>query len=337
MIDVNNPNAILAAKMCGDLFTNDSVKAKKEFKVLAQMYHPDRNKSKQAEEVFKKIKELYNTAKGMIESGKWAESDCIEFDTKDGKRKKLKFIKECKFELGVQYISSSIITYVLEAQNKKYFDNAIKRIGSLGYEHDAMEKEFSRYFPEFIETFETEEGKWVLVIKKTKDLIRLQDLLDFYKGNINDRHVAWMMSRLSNICCFIEYNGITHNGISLENCFVSPEYHSIALLGGWWYCVGRGEKMFGTQKQIYDIMGPLTKTNKIGSVTTDLESVKLIGRTLLGKTQAPDSFRNWLNSGSSGIARNEYTKWSQALDRAYGERRFIKLEATEQEVYNLKI
>ena len=331
MLDISK---VVEAKKCGDLYTNNPDKAKEEHKQLAKMYHPDGNKHQLARQAFENITNLYGRAEKLFELGRWESSNSIDFDTKDGKRKNLKFIKECPFELGTQYISSTIVTYVLDAQNKKYFDNAIKRVGAIRYDNDAMNKAFSLYFPEFMETFETADGKWVLVIKKTKDVLRLKDVLDYFKGNINDKHVAWMMSRLNNLCCFIEHNSMSHNGISLDNCFISPEYHSVVILGGWWYCVEQDGKMIGVQKQVYDIMTPIAKTNKIGSITTDLESVKLIGRTLLGATKAPDSFRSWLDSGSSGDAKNEYTKWSQALDKSYGERKFIKLDLTEKDVYN---
>ncbi|HBV88300.1 MAG TPA: hypothetical protein DEF42_17035 [Desulfosporosinus sp.] len=334
MVDINNPQEILAAVKCGDLYSKDPHKAKQEYRLLVQKYHPDRNKETMAEDVFLKIRDLYAQAELMFASGQWEESNVIEFKTKEGKHKKLTFIKEFPFELGVQYVASSVVVFVLEAEHKRYFDNAIKRVGSLTYANKAMEDEFKRYFPEFIDKFETAEGKWVLVIIKTKDLVRLQDLLNYYQGTIEPRHVAWILSRLGSICCFLDYNGLAHNGISLGNCFVSPENHSIALFGGWWYCAGQGEKMLGTQKEIYDVMGPLTKTNKTGSITTDLESMKLIGRVLLNKAQVPDSYQAWLEKGAADSARKEFLRWNTALRNSYGVRKFIRMEVGEREVYS---
>ncbi|AET68102.1 DnaJ-class molecular chaperone with C-terminal Zn finger domain [Desulfosporosinus orientis DSM 765] len=335
MVNINNPNEVLAAVKCGDLYSNDPVKAKEEYRLLVQKYHPDRSKEARAEDVFRKIRDLYAQAESLFVSGQWEESNVREFKTKEGKYKRLKFIKEFPFELGVQYVASSVVVYVLEAEHKKYFDNALQRVSSLRYENKAMEDEFKRYFPEFMDKFETAAGEWVLVIKKTKDFVRLQDLLNYYQGKIEPRHAAWMLSRLGSICCFLDYNGLAHNGISLENCFVSPENHSIALLGGWWYCVGQGEKMLGTQKQIYDVMGPLIKTNKAGCITTDLESIKLMGRELLNKAQVPDSYQAWLEKGSADSARKEFVGWNTALRNSYGPRKFISMEVGEKEVYSL--
>lgn len=45
----------------------------------------------------------------------------------------------------MQYAASSVMVYVLDAEHKKYFDNAIQRVSSLIYENKAMENEFKRY------------------------------------------------------------------------------------------------------------------------------------------------------------------------------------------------
>lgn len=190
MVDINNPKEILAAVKCGDIYSNDPLKAKQEYRLLVQKYHPDRNKEDMSEDIFRKIRDLYAQAEIMLASGQWEESNVIEFKSKEGKHKRLKYIKEFLFELGMQYVASSVVVYVLEAEHKRYFNNAIQRISSLIYENKAMEAEFKRYFPELIDKFETVEGKWVLAIKKSKDLVRLQDLFNYYRGRIEQKHVA---------------------------------------------------------------------------------------------------------------------------------------------------
>ncbi len=335
MIDINDAHKILASDKCGDLFSNNADKAKEEFRALVKLYHPDRNKDSIAEEVFQKINELYNKAVKMLEDGIWEESNSIRFIEKaTGIGRTLNFLKECNFELGVQYISSTKMTYVLDEKNKKYYDNCLDRISKLRYDNTEMEKEFSKYFPKLVANFQTTDGKYVIVMEKTSDVFRLRDILDYYKGEMPDRHVAWIMSRLCNISCYLNHIGVSHNGISLENCFISPQYHSVLVLGGWWYCVDQDEKMIGTQKQIYDMMSPIAKTNKIGSIVTDLESIKLIGRTLLGKAKVPDDFNKWVNSGSSKSPSKEYEKWDKALTGAYGARKFVKMEIEEKDIYD---
>ena len=93
--------------------------------------------------------------------------------------------------------------------------------------------------------------------------------------------------------------------------------------------------MIGTTKDIFSVMSVTAKGNKKSSYLTDLESVKLLGRQLLGKTNCrklaldstiPKAFVNFLVSGSSNDAYKEYAKWDKALTDSYGARKFIKME-----------
>ena len=118
--------------------------------------------------------------------------------------------------------------------------------------------------------------------------------------------------------------------ISIDNCFISPNAHSVLLLGGWWYAVREGENMLGAAKEIFEIMPVSAKSAKRASAVTDLESVKLIGRELLGRSaKAPKPFMDFLTGGSGSSPYEEYEKWDRALYASYGERRFVKMEIND--------
>jgi len=177
-------------------------------------------------------------------------------------------------------------------------------------------------------------GEYCLVLKKEAGDYLLSDLDGFYKNQgkeLGDRHCAWVVSRLSNIACFLKYNNLVHNGISMTNCFISPKYHTIMLFGGWWYCVPNGEKMIGTQKSVYDVMPVKEKSEKISTYKTDLECVKQIGRQL--NKNLPKPFEMWVNKATSGDAFKEFESWNKALDDSYGERKFIVLDISEKDIY----
>ena len=197
-----------------------------------------------------------------------------------------------------------------------------------------MEKEFKRYFPEVVDTFELKTGEYCLVLKKDDTDFLLSDFLEYYSNQgkeLDPKHCAWVVSRLSNICCFLKYNHLVHNGISLNNCFVSPKYHTIMLFGGWWYCVSEGEKLIGTQKSVYDVMPVKEKSEKKSTYQTDLECVKQIGRQLNRSLTKP--FENWVNKAASKDAFNEFDSWNKALYDSFGERKFIVLDISEKDIY----
>ena len=331
MFDINR---IENAVSCEDIFENDKEKVRSLYRELAKKYHPDVSTDKNSAVYFAKITELYNEALEKIDKGIWFEKDVLILENIKGKKYKLKYLKKHSFELGFFYVGRQHIIYVLERKNKKYLDNALNVLKSLKYADASMEKEFKRYFPEVVDNFELKTGEYCLVLKKDSTDFLLSDFLEYYSNQgkeLDVKHCAWVVSRLSNICCFLKYNHLVHNGISLINCFISPKYHTIMLFGGWWYCVPEGEKLIGTQKSVYDVMPVKEKSEKISTYQTDLECVKQIGRQL--NKNLPKPFENWVNKAATKDAFKEFDSWNQALYDSFGERKFIVLDISEKDIY----
>lgn len=324
---------ILKINSCEELFVNDINKSKEIFRVLAKAYHPDVCTTFDSTKVFTKINTLYAEAVSKIEKGIWFEKDLLSIQSKLGKKYGFKYLGKHIFELGTFYIGREFIVYIIEKQHKNFYHNAINTLKSFKYASIEMENEFKRYFPNIKDTFECDNGDYALVLEKTEDVFLLEDFYNCRK-DLDPKHTAWIISRLCNIACFLRYNNLVHNGISLSNCFISPKYHTIMIYGGWWYTVKENEKMIGTQKCIYDIMPIKEKSLKIGSFKTDLESVKQIGR-LLENDNTPNELKNWVKNASSGNAISEFESWNTVLDKTWGKRTFIKLNITEKEIYNL--
>jgi hypothetical protein len=333
---------ILKAKKPGDIFSNNASKIKDEYKSLVKRYHPDVNKSPNANEVFQKINELYEQGLKDIESDKWERKNFVQLNKKDGKKVQIVFLSHTAFELGEMYVCDTHLIYIFNNDKKKYYDNMLKRLENISYMNGEMEKEFKRYLPSLETTYETMEGNFVAVFKKTVDVYPLKNVLDALGGELEGRHIAWIMSRLSNLCCFLKYNNLVHNGLTIDNCFISPEYHSILLLGGWWYTVGTDEKMIGMTKEVYDFVPISSKESKIASPISDLESIKNIGRILGGsgnprifsmKTDIPKPLRDFLVKGAGNDAYKEFSEWDSVLTEAYGVRKFIPLLVTKNQIY----
>jgi hypothetical protein len=82
-------------------------------------------------------------------------------------------------------------------------------------------------------------------------------------------------------------------------------------------------------------MSVSAKGSKKSSSLTDLESVKLLGRQLLGEvncrklsldTSTPKPFINFLIGGSGNNSYEEFGRWDKALQDSYGKRKFINME-----------
>lgn len=323
------------ATSCEDIFVNNETQIKKLYKELAKKYHPDVFKSPTAAEDFSKINDLYNEALKKIEKGIWNEKDVLYLESVNNKKYKLKYLRKCNFELGCFYIGRKHLIYVIDRKNKKFLDNALQSLKFLKYENSSMEQEFKRYFPIIVDNFELKTGEYCLVLKKEPDDFLLEDVYNYFKekgSELPDKQTAWIVSRLNNICCFLKYNNYVHNGISMNNCFISLKEHTIKLLGGWWYCVSNGEKLIGTQKSVFDVMPVKEKSEKISTFKTDIECVKSIGRTL-NRKDLPKAFEDWLNKAASINAYKEFDEWNKVLLDSYGQRKFILLEISEKDIY----
>ena len=326
---------ILSVTKCGDLFPYGEEEVKSKYKELVKKWHPDTNSNPDALNVFTKITELYDKALELLKNGQWEKTNYILISKADGKKIALNYDTYFDFELGTCYVTKTKIVYILGEDKKKYYNNAMQRINNLRYKDKKMEDDLSRFFPKIYQTFKTNNGEYVIVLDKTEDIYPLKKVYEYFGERIEDRHVAWIISRLCNLTCYLKFSGLVHNGININNCFVSPKDHSILLIGGWWYTTKEDERMIGTTKDIFSIMSVSSKESKKSSSLTDLESVKLLGRRLLGETNCrklsldnsiPKPFINFLTGGSCNNPYEEFTKWDRALEDSYGKRKFINME-----------
>jgi hypothetical protein len=183
----------------------------------------------------------------------------------------------------------------------------------------------------------------VVVMKKTADVLSLRDVLTHFKGRIDERHVAWMMSALLNIACYWQYAGIAHNAVSLDTCFISPKHHTVLVLGGWWYSRPIGGKMIAAPSHTINYAPHDLLTKKVADIRTDLEMIKALGRQLLGDVtgmrlasdkSVPQPMARWLKQAASDNAVDEYRIWKKKiLHDSFDDRRFVELAVTSNDIY----
>lgn len=335
-------NQILKAEKPGDIFTNDSKKIRTEYRNLVKKYHPDACKRADADDILQKLTELYNEGCRAIEENTWEKSNFVRISKAGSGAVEITFQTVKTFELGTAYVCNTHVIYLFDKGKKKYGENMVKRIKGLKYRDSEMEKVFKRCMPAIHTTFDTSDGRYCVVLNKTEDVFPLSDVLSYLGGKMDPRHIAWCMSRLHNLSCFLKYNRTVLNGFTVDNCFVSPKYHSICLFGGWWYAAGEKESMTGTAKEIFDVMPVTSKTSKTAEYTTDLESIKLIGRKLAGNANSrilkaegsiPAQILDFITEGSGKDPVKEFQKWDRALNGAYGTRKFVPLNITKKNLY----
>jgi hypothetical protein len=324
------------------LFTGDEEIAKQEFRALVSRWHPDRCPDAGTTGVFQHVNRLYDAAARKLGGGIWQTPGLLALRATDGATYKIRYRKERQFELGRLFVGREIVAYVVEIDHADLFENALQVIDRLPCADPRMAAEVGRYLPEIVRHFETEEGR-VLVLRKTPDLVPLRDVLDRFGGRMDARHVAWIVSSLLNLACYLDYARLAHNAILADTAFVSPTQHAGALLGGWWYAVRQGERMRAAPAATvqYAPFGVIDRRR--GDIRTDLELIRALGRELLGdatgsrlerEKAAPRPMLDWLRLPAGDSALRDYRIWmDRVLKDSFGKRRFVKLDVSVEDLY----
>lgn len=331
--------AILRCKMCNGTLEYD---AKSNTAVC--MYCGSKST------VFEQDKKLYEQFQNMcavmlnqegkkgLEEGFWVESSREELLRDDGEVIEIKYLVKEKVDICTMYVAKKHVIYLFEPEHVEYVNTYKEMVEKIKYPTEDMKKELSTYIPRIVTGCRLKDGRFFLAIEKKEDTYPLKML-----GVLLDRHVAWIISRLENLCCLLDYNDMVLNGFTEENLFVDPANHQIYLYGGWWFAGYMNAEAIGASKTVL----PLLRKGKDGknrnNCLTDLESIRKIAVRLLGFDGSkelkeakliPEAFREFLCNASKMNARADFAEWDKVLEKTYGERKFIPLIMTEEEIYS---
>lgn len=335
---------ILNCTKPGDLFASDDERIiKNTYIELCKKYHPDNIAisgmdslpEETISKVMSKINELYVLAMFMIKKGIWEKSGFIKIRKSETKAYELRYSSDYSFELGHVYLTCKKIVYVIADDKKKYADNLVDNLRKIRYTNSKMSENFSSSMPNIYDYFVDVTGRAVIIMDKEEGYYPLREVLHYYDDKLDPRHVAWIISRLSNIACLFEMNGITSNGLTVDNLLISPKDHGIAVHGAMFYMSECGSRMIGTVNDVFVVMPDKYKCSKEASIETDLESIKMIGRELCGEknivkfrelSKVPEKMKIFLSKGTSRSAYTEFQCWDKSLHESFGARRFVKME-----------
>lgn len=326
------------------LFKGGVDEVKQAYRLLAMKWHPDRNRDPGAAAVFQHIGRMVEQAQERIARGDWPCRGVLRLAALDRKAYEINYLRRHRFELGSMVVAGTVVAFEVDRAHADLVRNAERAIKNLGYADARMRAQIAPHLPAFpfAGAFQTADA-YVLVLRKTPDLLLLRDVLDHFDGRLDPRHVAWIVSSLLNLCCYFQHAGITHNALSPDTCFISPLEHSVAVLGGWWYAAASGERMVAAPAQTLEWAPHDLLATRRADIRTDLELVRAIGRELLGditgtrlerESAARHAMIDWLRLPASDHAIEEYRTWrEQVLHDSFGARRFAELPLTQSDIY----
>ncbi|MGZ8924471.1 MAG: hypothetical protein ACXW2E_01175 [Nitrososphaeraceae archaeon] len=321
---------------------------KQDSQALLQKWHPDKSKDSRATEVFIHLSSLIKDAKEKIHSNAWNGPNELIFTNIDpateNKTYSFSYLKYHNIQIGKMYIAKKYLMYVIDADYEDLYNNYLYMISKVSYNDKKMEDQFKPQLPKLIINLKSDIG-FVIIVEKTEDLVLLKDLIDYMPDNkLDPKHVAWIMSTLCNLACFLELNNIAHNAITSSTFWVTPKYHSGVLLGGWWYARSNNTKLLALPADVIPLLSSNIKEDKKAKTVYDRMLIKSIGIECLGDStklgsmllkdpNIPKPFISWLKNPSNGSAVDEYKKWCSSRDLSFGERKFIHLDVDINQIY----
>jgi len=258
-----------------------------EYRRLASLWHPDKGGDAKVSAHINKLNDLRI---------KRADDAIIMLTDSQNKPHAFNCAVQHSFELGKVLLTDTNIAYAVNSSNEDLVDRQRNAIYRMKFKDKAMKDKYLQYcLPKIQKSFKCiEDDMHYTVIDKPNDVLRLSDVLSHFGGKLPERHVAWIVSRLLDLCCYLQYTGLSHNGINSENVFICPEFHTVSLLGGWFYAAPLGEKLVAAPRKTIEYAPSDLLSNKIGDTRTDLEMVKATARELLGDITSGLTVRNIL-------------------------------------------
>jgi hypothetical protein len=318
---------------------------KRAYRKLSALWHPDKHIStgKDTNATFAHIQVLYERDLSRIKNGEWNKANLLKITDKHSAKFEIRYLVKNTFEFGLSYVGKSVVAWEFSKSDIDFAEKTIKSIQRLNFADTKMKEEFKKYLPEIIKVIDTPTSN-ILIFKKDSEAISLRDVLNYHKGFVDPKHVAWILSGMYNLACFNQYNGIMQAGFSLDNYFINPSNHLGQLIGGWWFTHKQEEKLTALSSEAVNIAPVKMINNKKADMKLDLELIKLVGRQLLGDTagvklhsdkRIPKELANWLTDSLNRDAFTTYNIWQkEVLPKSFGVRRFIKMNLTINDIYN---
>lgn len=332
--------ALLKCKMCGGTLNYDktnNLAVCPYCGAKSTVFEQDRKLFEQFQTMFASLLDRQTERSGQTE-GYWVEASREELIREDGQIIEIACLFKMRADLCTMYVAKEHVLYVFEKQYEQFADHYIKMTAALKYPNHEMEKELKNYVPQVAADCRLSDGGRLVAIEKAEGVYPLRLL-----GILLDRHVAWVISRMENLCCLLSYNGVVHNGLTVDNLFVAPETHQLYLYGGWWFAGYEGGQMNGISADARNCIYKKYLEKKRCHPSTDLESLRLAAVKLLGyetreeaaaDRRLPEAFKEFLVEPAASGARQDFSDWDRVLRQSYGERKFIPLPVTEEEIYS---
>lgn len=321
------------------LFGTDAAELRRK---LIARWHPDRCSDPLSSRVTAHITGL---SKGVSGNGTTNSSvGVVSLETQGGGRITLKFLRAHEIDLGRMYVGRGMVAFVLDPTYAGLAKRASDAIEGVTFPSLVIDDQYRPLIPGIVRSCLLADGRGLLALRKPVDMLLLSDVQASLGGTIDPRHVAWIMSRLYGLGCLMSSNGLCLGATAPDTLLISPTSHAVMPIG-WFFSTKLGEPLPGLPNRTLAALrrARVDMSEKRALLEIDPLMIRTTGRDLLGTSSlqkmmgdknVPTAFAAWLcDTNVSTSAFDEYTRWDDVLDLAWGRRTFVELMADEATVY----
>lgn len=279
------PSGGLVCPYCGSSshFSDSELRKYKEFRNNMLVYLKEAAENKADETATRQL---------------WGYAETDLYETKDGEDIYVEYIFKTTDDGVKMYMCRETVVYIFDEDRKTDAYKMLNSINLVAFPKADM-KRLDKCIPKLQAKLELKDGGVLVAFAREENMYPLGAF-----GILDYKHAAWILSRLENICCILEYSGIKHTGITLEGVYINPYTHEAALYGGWW-----------------------KSSMKTDKSRIDLFAIREVTKRIMGvHNTAPKGFMNFLNSEPQEDAYTDFNRWDYVIEHDLGGRHFHKME-----------
>ena len=221
----------------------------------------------------------------------WSPAGSDSFRTEDGQDLQIEYMRKYEADGYVCYLARESVVYVFHHRREAAAFSA--GVGRMVF--PAADDRLHRSFPAPRMELELEKGAQALVYRRRPNCYPAEMFAPW-----PSEHLAWVISRMENICCALAFAGLEHGGIGPDSVWINPLLHEGVLFGDW--------------RKVRGLRG-----------RGDLLALRKTAIQLAKNTREPPELYRFLNSAPAADAYADFAAWDRVIEEGFGGHRFIKL------------
>lgn len=221
----------------------------------------------------------------------WEQNGIDSFETEGGKKLNIAYMDKYVYAKCVCYLAKESVVYVFD--NRAESDRFLAGLDRLVLPE--ADTKLPRSFPKLKTRIELKNGS-VLAFERRPYFYPIEVFAPMPSGPL-----AWVISRMENVCCALEFSNLSHGDITPSSFFINIITHEGTLFGDWRkVCVKKDN--------------------------SDLESLRKTAVRTGENINEPALLKEFLDSKPRKDAFEDFEYWDTVIEKGYGGHRFIKMQ-----------